>query len=118
MIELEKILEEIEELRGKVGSECTSEDHYMKKSWEYCLDLVEKIIRKHMNDKAEDGGWIPVEERLPDDGKTVLCTDGDYVYLVEYDADWDAPFGDVDGIIAWRPLPAPYRPERSDKERK
>lgn len=58
-----------------------------------------------------NGGWIPVEEQLPDDGKTVLCTDGDYVYLVEYDADWDAPFGDVDGIIAWQPLPEPYRPE-------
>ena len=25
-----------------------------------------EIIQKHMNDKAEDGGWIPVEERLPE----------------------------------------------------
>lgn len=34
MQELEKILEEIQELRGKAGSECTSEDHYIKKAWE------------------------------------------------------------------------------------
>lgn len=27
---LEKILEEIGELRGQAGSECTSEDHYIK----------------------------------------------------------------------------------------
>ena len=62
MSELEKISEEIEELRGQVGSECTSEDYYMKKSWECCLGLVGKIIRKHLND-----GWISVEDRLPED---------------------------------------------------
>lgn len=93
------------------------------------LSDVNNIIRKHMNDDQcaecsrrkwhpkgfEDGkkndGWISVEDRLPENGESVLCTDGDYVYLVEYDADWDAPFGDVDGIIAWQPLPEPYRPE-------
>ena len=62
MQELEKILEEIKGLRGKVGSECTSEDHYMKRAWEHCLNRVTEIIRKHMDD-----GWIPVEERLPED---------------------------------------------------
>ena len=70
-----------------------------------------EIIRKHMNDKAEDGGWIPVEDRLPENGESVLCTDGEYIYLVEYDADLDAAFGDMDRIIAWQPLPEPYRPE-------
>lgn len=67
MQELEKILEEIEGLRGQVGSECAPEDHYMKKAWEYCLDRVTEIIRKHMNDR-----WIPVEEQLPKDDKPVL----------------------------------------------
>src|SRR5699024_12131625 len=54
-------------------------------------------------------GWISVEEP-PEDGQTVLCTDGEYVYLVEYDADLDAPFGDMDGITHWQPRPEPYRP--------
>ena len=78
MSELEKIPEEIEELRGQVGSECTSEDHCMKKSWECCLDLVGKIIRKHLND-----GWISVEDRLPEDDVDVLVTYADMtVYLL------------------------------------
>ena len=76
---------------------------------------VEEIIRRYL--EGEDAGtpensrWIPVEERLPENGETALCTDGQDIYLVEYDADWDAPFGDMDGIIAWQPLPEPYRPE-------
>ena len=37
MQDLEKVLEEIGELRGQAGSECTSEDHYIKKAWEHCL---------------------------------------------------------------------------------
>lgn len=64
MQELEKILEEIGELRGQAGSECTSEDHYIKKAWEHCLDRVVGIIRKQMND-----GWIPVERELPPNAK-------------------------------------------------
>ena len=52
MQELEKILEEIQGLRGQVGSECTSEDHYIKRAWEHCLDRVEYIIRKHMKRRS------------------------------------------------------------------
>lgn len=33
--------------------------------------------------------------------------------LVEYDADLDAPFGDIDNITGWQPSPEPYRPERN-----
>ena len=100
MQELEKILEEINiKIAGSMG-----------KKREGLLG-ARKIICKHMND-----GWIPVEESLPENGKTVLCTDGENIYLVEYDADLDAGFGDVDCITAWRPLPDPYRPERSEGE--
>lgn len=35
--------------------------------------------------------------------------------LVEYDADLDAPFGDIDNIIGWQPSPEPYRPERGNE---
>ena len=100
MQELEKILEEIDlEITGSMG-----------KKREGLLE-AENIIRKHMNDD-----WIPVEDCAPEDGETVLCTDGDYVYLVEYDADLDAPFGDIDNITGWQPSPEPYRPERSEGE--
>ena len=67
-------------------------------------------IRKHMND-----GWIPVEERMPEDG-TYLCTlKGELCGIEEpftgmcgiENGIWDEP----DCVIAWRPLPEPYRPE-------
>ena len=101
MQELEKILEEIE-------SEALHNSEIGRKQCEG-MAMAMYIIRKHMND-----GWIPVDEALPEDGQTVLCTDGEYVYLVEYDADLDAPFGELDNITHWQSGPKPYRPERSD----
>ena len=120
MQELEKILEEIGELRGQAGSECTSEDHYIKKAWEHCLDRVVGIIRKHMND-----GWIPVKEALPEEPKENPVFDDKplELYLVDMGgsyplrAFWNGKqFTDgwsVLNVLAWRPLPEPYRPERS-----
>ena len=70
-------------------------------------------LKERMND-----GWIPVEERLPEDG-TYLCTlDGELCGIEEpftgmcgiENGIWDEP----DCVIAWRHLPEPYRPERSD----
>ena len=124
-MQLEKVLEEIEELRGQVGSECTSEDHYIKRAWEHCLDRVEYIIRKYMND-----GWIPVEERLPENNKLVLvwarstARGADEWSLGSYDNGFWA-LGSYGGslvfpsqleAVAWRPLPEPYRSERSEGE--
>ena len=60
-MQLEKILEEIDNLRGLVGGEDNYINMYVKKTWDDCLDMVQDIIRKHMND-----GWIPVGERLPE----------------------------------------------------
>ena len=121
MQELEKILGEIGELRGQAGSECTSEDHYIKKAWEHCLDRVVGIILKHMND-----GWIPVEERLPtkeeckkDNNNFLVQVDSGERFSCEYDPEangYDNPQWCCNiPVVAWRPLPEPYHPERSDK---
>ena len=122
MQELEKILEEIDELHGKVGSECTSEDHFAKKAWEYCLECVEEIVRKHMND-----GWIPVDEELPPEPPEYVDDENDleeYIVMIDgakrpttlrYAGDgtwWED--GAYYHVIAWRPLPESYRPERSE----
>ena len=111
MQELEKILEEIDEtierygknpyIDGKVTDLC------------YGLNIAKDIIRKHMND-----GWIPVEERLPEDGAYLCTLAGELCGIEEpftgmcgiENGIWDEP----DCVIAWRPLPEPYRPERSD----
>lgn len=62
-----------------------------------------------------NAGWIPVEERLPEEDGTYLCTlDGELCGIEEpftgmcgiEDGIWDEP----DCVLAWRPLPDPYRP--------
>lgn len=62
--------------------------------------------------KIRKDGWIPVEERMPEDG-TYLCTfTGDLVGQEEpftgmcgiENGIWDEP----DCVIAWQPLPEPY----------
>ena len=119
MQELEKILEEIGELRGQAGSECTSEDHYIKKAWEHCLDRVEYSIRKHMND-----GWISVEERLPEEAGTYIINALDGKRNIVTFAKWQNGYKRFNMIgaraywkvVAWRPLPEPYRPERNNEE--
>ena len=133
MQELEKILEEIEQRIEKERKIITGHHHdemandiaetfaeAFIEAYEECQD----IIRKHMND-----GWIPVDDRLPEEGEKVLVwyeyfRYGEYNRMYEtygiswqYDGYWS---GDVSGTkakcIAWRPLPEPYREERSEGE--
>ena len=144
MQELEKILEEIEEEQRSYEA-----DH----AWNYAkgLEHAANIIRKHMND-----GWIPVEERLPEDGSRVLTVIKHHKWIADYDSPWvpdcektrhpeytetcEAIVSDggwtyrchetnyevdeayikpkrdiakpISEVIAWRPLPEPYQPER------
>jgi len=103
---LEKILEEVDKKADYYECEEQGREHIRM------VDMVEveEIIHSHMDD-AENDGWIPVDERLPEDGETVLCTDGEDIFLVEYEASLDVGFGDMDWITAWQPLPEAYRPE-------
>ena len=132
-MQLKKILEEIKESSIIVA---TSKEHYIHPQdgrfveEVVLLDCVEDIIRKHMND-----GWISVEECLPEDDVDVLVTyadidDEEYtdITITTYGTaylggnkldfkEWRSPFEYFKTnykIIAWRPLPDPYRPERSD----
>lgn len=123
MQELEKILVETEQLVNM---------HYEDDSVKTIIMRNLRKISRHMNDV-----WIPVEERLPEDDVNVLITYADidddqyvgiditnygYAYLGGNKLDfkeWRSPFeyfGSNYKVIAWRPLPEPYRPERSNKE--
>ena len=107
MQELKKILEEIDAHAIEFELFGTSDD-YISVGW------VKDIIRKHMND-----GWIPVEERLPEDDSMVLVTCQTKKGIRSVNRAYcDGAFwhgsGSMSGVIAWRPLPDPYRPERSD----
>ena len=110
-MQLNKILEEIDvKIAGSMG-----------KKREGLLEARE-IIRKHMND-----GWIPVEERLPEVSRTpeeddecpefnVTIRRAEEATTLKYspaDDTWFDDNGCVYDVIAWRPLPEPYRPERN-----
>lgn len=124
---LEKILEEIEERRGfretlvkyekKNGTivdvernRCALEE----------LDIVERIIRSYMGE-VENDGWIPVSERLPEvpEGTedddcpefNVTIKGADKATTLKYapDGTWFDDYGEVYKVIAWKPLPEPYK---------
>lgn len=70
--------------------------------------------------------WIPVEERLPETGEHVIVSFKSDVFLpgvaiVAENGRWlilqgAEGFNDVtDDVIAWMPLPDPYRPEEGRK---
>lgn len=135
---LEKILEEIEDVRKIMkstvatncfGKECENDDCTV------CVcERVIEIIRSHMdevNDTNVPSNWIPVEERLPEEGKEVLAqfvvrvrhTNGKvdeavYIYPLYYEeGKWKSFHGMPNGKVeAWQPLPEPYKGEEAARE--
>ena len=105
MHELEKILEEIDREKAKYG--------YAEDAEYRCgLDKAKSIIRKYMND-----GWIPVEERLPDESLNSVIGWDEYrerSCFVQYYAGKWALRADREPIKITHWRPRPDRPERSD----
>ena len=115
MQKLEKVLEEIDETieRYKENANVEAVDIC------YGMKVAKKIIRNHMND-----GWIPVSIRMPEKAGTYIINVLDGERDIVTFAKWQNRYKrfDMTGvraywrIIAWRPLPEPYRPERSEGE--
>ena len=139
MQELEKILEEIENTFKENIENIEDENgvhHFVIDSFTATF-LAKEIIRKHMNNNnlcekcsrrkwyqigykdGKNDGWIPVEERLPDENGIYLATCDDAEVPVkqmryEKDVKPNGLFYDVYGIYdgkvyAWRPLPDLYK---------
>ena len=88
------------------------------------LDECREVAKKY----GKNDGWISVEERLPENNKSVLayaksrarggdvCFVGSHhggVWFLQSDIGTESYPTQYD-IVAWRPLPEPYHPERSD----
>lgn len=79
-------------------------------AYELGLKIMDYI--ENMDDEKENG-WIPVSERLPEDGTYITTLDGELVGQEEpftgmcgiENGKWD----DEDCVIAWMPLPEPYK---------
>ena len=116
MHELEKILEEIElkkeKCLGVVKVEVDPMEIAIHREQYKGLRMAEEIIRKHMND-----GWIPVEERLPEEKRANYevtfineCGYEEHGFARWYDGEFHVPAV----VIAWRNHLEQYRPEMSD----
>ena len=69
-------------------------------------------------DEKINGGWIPITERLPDNsGRYLVNYSSGYVSMARYYesvSKWGSTT--TERIVAWMPLPQPYRGESEDKE--
>ena len=128
MQELENILEEIEQ--AKRGPWYRLNNYDVRHKLDGAINRIVDIIRKHMND-----GWIPAKERLPERTLDEKINKSYKKYLVFIDSvdGWDIDmalydfwndkkwreahdgYGEIENVIAWRPLPEPYRTERSEE---
>lgn len=142
MSDLKKILEEIEQefdrrINIKLKIMCGLGDDTYRYRYGKSLEdyqqgklLVTDIIRKHMSGKdtnfSTNDGWIPVEERMPEEKANPVSQDfyeyqvtarfGEVTDVRHYKFGnghwWNGP-GIVDKyVIAWRERPYPYHPER------
>lgn len=128
---IEKLIERLEENKKEAQSEG---------SLSFAMGF--KVAKQIVNELAEEysantpqksaGGWIPVTERLPkydvlseyyeevivtlDDGRvTVGCYHNlDEEWWVNAESGTKHAINATGHVIAWQPLPAPYRTEKSE----
>lgn len=68
--------------------------------------------------EPKKGTWIPCSERLPEDGKWCLFTDGKNMSVERYKLDAidhffpNGRWFEFDDAVAWMPLPKPYEERR------
>lgn len=134
---LEKILEEVEERIKKLKEadnmcRVNAERNRNFESVKYFQSLmfateraesiIGDIIRSHMDEL--DDGWIPVEERLPEKTGYYLVQLSRKLPNEDYSDMVVVLFNGIEKeflcyanlIIAWCPLPEPYRPKEKDDE--
>lgn len=148
MTTIEKILQEIEEMKypidgigyGLEDAGITDRYESAEYGWNEAADMAYDVVKNHLSD-TENEGWILVEDGLPEERNSMFAkwkgTDkwsesmfekisSDVNVTVEYedgtrqtitahtlDGKWALPNRVVkQKVIAWRPLPESYNPEK------
>lgn len=84
--------------------------------------IADAVVKKMQETKTEpktEQRWIPCTERLPKHVENVVAYDGLDMFVAWYVPDglhegwhsFDNAFDDYTPIIAWTPLPQPYKKE-------
>lgn len=104
MIDEKKLIEELRK---------SNLHHASNSREEVLLDRTIRIVKE----QSKVGEWIPVEERLPEEGEWVLCqckANTKEVLRIEKNGDWyhDHNHCYLSSFVdAWMPLPEPYKGE-------
>lgn len=123
----EKILHEIDNGIKTIEPLMKGDARQIAESQIIGLEEARKIVEKH----KKDSGWIPVEQRFPDDDDFILLSfdnfsipmigryeeledGGGSFYLGDFDED-DTCMANNLFVNAWMPLPEPYREEDSNE---
>ncbi len=128
---LEKIFEEIEEARETYSK---NRDMRFVVGADKMANKAKEIIISHMNEVEDMHGkrlidasddWIPVEERLPEVPEgladeycpefnvTIKGAERTTTLKYSWDGTWFDDNGNVYNVIAWQPLPEPYKSKKT-----
>lgn len=99
------------------------------------IESLDYYLQNHTNDYSEESHtammmavdalsskWIPISEKLPEDGTWNLFTNGRNVSVERYKADAldhfypNGRWFSLDEVTAWMPLPQPYEPQESEEQ--
>lgn len=123
MIDEKKLIERM----NRCGIEFLSHYYTNQEIIDIFCDLVNEEVEEQAEKQLKTGEWIPCSERLPQDGVDVLVwfeyfRYGNYNRLFQttgisytYDEKWSGFVNGQSGwnqlrVIAWQPLPEPYKP--------
>lgn len=101
----------------------------MEISIEQYNDMAERLAELEWRLGEAEQRWIPCSERLPsEDGRYLVCMDWEYdnMEVLRWADGWNCHRGydgmisresEIDGedIIAWMPLPEPYREDGEEE---
>jgi len=80
------------------------------------MGVVDGWIKK-ISEEEPASDWVPCSERLPDEYDEYLCQyeDGDIFVGWLEDAKWCRYCVRKDKVVAWMPLPEPYKGENNER---